>query len=311
MHFNTTGFTNAAFGYLSMYANTGGSYNSAFGGLALSSLSNGQGNSAFGTNAMHSQTNGNNNSAVGHYAGQNVAGSHNTFIGSFSGGVQGSNFTNSTAIGSETSVTGSNMMRFGNSLVTSIGGQVNWTALSDGRFKKNVTENVPGLDFINRLRPVTYNLNVDQIEVFTGTVKENERELFGKTALPTPEEKAAKQAKSLTKYSGFIAQEVEEAARKIGYKFSGVDAPQSSQDIYGLRYAEFVVPLVKAVQELSAETDALRNENATLRQKLTEQSGQTKTQQVRMDNQERQIQELKKLVLALQERMSTEKPQTR
>jgi hypothetical protein len=42
---------------------------------------------------------------------------------------------------------------------------------------------------------------------------------------------------------------VEEAARTIGFDFSGVDAPKNDSDMYGLRYATFVVPLVKAVQE--------------------------------------------------------------
>ena len=51
--------------------------------------------------------------------------------------------------------------------------------------------------------------------------------------------------------TGFIAQEVEAAAKKLGFDFSGVDAPKNENDYYGLRYAEFVVPLVKAVQELS------------------------------------------------------------
>ena len=49
--------------------------------------------------------------------------------------------------------------------------------------------------------------------------------------------------------SGFIAQEVEKAAQDLGYDFSGVDKPQNDKDIYSLRYAEFVVPLVKAMQE--------------------------------------------------------------
>ena len=31
----------------------------------------------------------------------------------------------------------------------------------------------------------------------------------------------------------------------------GVDAPKNDKDYYGLRYGEFVVPLVKAVQELA------------------------------------------------------------
>ncbi len=38
-------------------------------------------------------------------------------------------------------------------------------------------------------------------------------------------------------------------ANELGYDFSGVDAPRNEDDHYGLRYAEFVVPLVKAVQE--------------------------------------------------------------
>jgi hypothetical protein len=63
------------------------------------------------------------------------------------------------------------------------------------------------------------------------------------------EEIASKQAKSQIVYTGFIAQEVEQAAQETGYDFSGVDAPTSDKGMYGLRYAEFVVPLVKAVQE--------------------------------------------------------------
>ena len=49
--------------------------------------------------------------------------------------------------------------------------------------------------------------------------------------------------------SGFLAQDVEAAAKKIGYDFNGVDVPKNDKSLYGLKYAEFVVPLVKAVQE--------------------------------------------------------------
>ena len=63
------------------------------------------------------------------------------------------------------------------------------------------------------------------------------------------EEIASKQAQSQIVYTGFIAQEVEQAAKETGYDFSGVDAPKNDKGMYGLRYAEFVVPLVKAVQE--------------------------------------------------------------
>ena len=63
---------------------------------------------------------------------------------------------------------------------------------------------------------------------------------------------AAREAKSVIRYTGFLAQEVETAAKSSGFDFSGVDAPKNDQDLYGLRYSEFVVPLVKAVQEQQA-----------------------------------------------------------
>ena len=53
-------------------------------------------------------------------------------------------------------------------------------------------------------------------------------------------------------YTGFIAQEVEEAADAIGFDFSGIIQPANEKSTYNLSYAEFVVPLVKAVQEQQA-----------------------------------------------------------
>jgi hypothetical protein len=61
-----------------------------------------------------------------------------------------------------------------------------------------------------------------------------------------------------------VAQEVEEAAKKINYEFSGVDAPKSKDGIYGLRYAEFIVPLVKSVQELGKKNQELEERIAKL-----------------------------------------------
>lgn len=78
----------------------------------------------------------------------------------------------------------------------------------------------------------------------------------------------AREDKANTLFSGFIAQEVEQAAQSIGYHFSGVDAPKSESDLYGLRYAEFVVPLVKAVQELSAQNTLLLQTLTTLQQEV-------------------------------------------
>ena len=39
---------------------------------------------------------------------------------------------------------------------------------------------------------------------------------------------------------------------KLGIDFDGVEKPENEDDFYRLRYSEFVVPLVKAVQEQQA-----------------------------------------------------------
>jgi hypothetical protein len=66
-------------------------------------------------------------------------------------------------------------------------------------------------------------------------------------------------------YTGFLAQEVDKAATSIGYDFSGID---KTGKIMGLRYGEFVVPLVKSVQELSKKNEELEKKNNLLEEKL-------------------------------------------
>jgi chromosome segregation ATPase len=45
------------------------------------------------------------------------------------------------------------------------------------------------------------------------------------------------------------------------YNFSGVKVPEDdSKELYGLRYAEFVVPIVKSIQELEAKCEELEAE---------------------------------------------------
>ncbi len=58
--------------------------------------------------------------------------------------------------------------------------------------------------------------------------------------------------------TGFIAQEVEQVCRDLGYDFSGLHVPGSDVDNYGIAYASFVPVLVKAVQEQQAIIAAQR-----------------------------------------------------
>jgi autotransporter adhesin len=192
--------------------------------------------------------------------------------------------SNTTALGNGATVSASNRVRIGNSSVSRIGGQVAWTNLSDGRIKENVQEAVPGLSFISELRPVTYKINTrkqDEItmQAMPDSIKEK-RMLSDEEYL---------KSSSIVR-TGFIAQEVEAAAKKVGFDFDGVSTPENETDLYGIRYAEFVVPLVKAVQEQQGMIDV---------QQATIDAQQTTLEQQRIDFQN-QLQVLLERIEALE-----------
>jgi hypothetical protein len=76
------------------------------------------------------------------------------------------------------------------------------------------------------------------------------------------------QKASQIRYSGFIAQEVEAASQALNYNFSGISKPEKSDGHYGLDYASFVVPLVKAMQEQQEMIEALKQQNKALENRL-------------------------------------------
>src|SRR4030095_5108678 len=100
-----------------------------------------------------------------------------------------------------------------------------------------------------------YNLDLDAADkIVQKPAIKNESE---KMHQPSAQLLDARKKKEQIIYSGFVAQDVEKSAKEIGYDFSGVDAAKNDKDLYGLRYAEFVVPLVKAVQELNTQNNEL------------------------------------------------------
>lgn len=257
---NTTGIYNTATGYQALYFNTTGGYNFAIGYKALYDNTTGSENTATGWNALVANTTGNYNTAIELNSLVQTTGDYNTGLGYYAN-VDAA-VTNSTAIGNSSYTGASNQVRIGNGAVTSIGGYVNWTTISDGRVKKNIKQNVPGLVFINMIQPITYNLDLDAADkiIQRPALKDHD----GNIVQPSQEETEARRHKEQIVYTGFVAQDVESAARKIGYDFSGVEAPKNEKDLYGLRYSDFVVPLVKAVQELSAQNETLQNRVSAL-----------------------------------------------
>jgi hypothetical protein len=261
---NTTGDNNTAIGFQALKVNVGLHYNNTALGYNALKAAIANGNTAVGASSLGNATAGADNTAVGEDAlGGITTGSRNTAIGNAA--TSTGNHYNTTAIGYGTIVTADQQVRLGNSSVTSIGGFAPWTDLSDKRFKKNIEGNVPGLNFILKLQPVTYNYDIKKLNAFTGTdsllKSRNDAE-----QLKLHDQSVDK--KEAIRYTGFIAQDVEQAAKDINYDFSGVQKPQNDKDHYSLAYSEFVVPLVKAVQEQQQMITALQKEIEILKKQL-------------------------------------------
>ena len=176
-------------------------------------------------------------STINNGASSSIAlGNNNTIAGGATNAVAlGNNitinngYTNAIGIGNGATPTKANQLRYGS--ITEIDqGTAAIVNTSDGRFKYDVKTNVPGLDFINRLRPVTYKFDLEKLDAFhhATTARENPNKIE----------------------TGFIAQEVEKAMLATNYDFSGLVKPTDlTKDNYKVSYVTFVVPLVQAVQE--------------------------------------------------------------
>jgi trimeric autotransporter adhesin len=251
---------NTAVGFESMFS-TFGKNNISMGWRSMYN-GNGHDNIAIGTESMFTTNGGditdntrfgNSNTAVGYRTLYEATGGvDNTAIGA---GATKSEFfaDNTTAIGAGAVVDASNKVRIGNSSVTVIEGQVPFTVPSDGRFKFNVREDVAGLAFILKLRPVTYQFDTRRFD--------NRFASLSSSSTVSDEAMAMRR-------TGFIAQEVEEAAAVTGYDFSGVIKPKTTDQHYSLSYESFVVPLVKAVQEQQDMIKQLAEEVRLLKEEV-------------------------------------------
>lgn len=61
------------------------------------------------------------------------------------------------------------------------------------------------------------------------------------------------------------------AAKEANYTFSGITIPETDHDLYTLSYEQFVVPLVKAVQEQQLIIESLQEEAIAMRAEIADQ----------------------------------------
>jgi hypothetical protein len=243
-----TGTDNAFFGSSAGNSNNSGNYNVIFGALAGQNKTFGDLNTLVGWLAGSVLTTAtfNGNTFIGAQAGQNSTGGPNTFLGEKSGqfnttgtqslfagnragitnttggqhtilgyfaDVSSSNLQNATAIGYNTIVNATNKVRIGNTAVTVIEGQVAFTAASDRRLKSEIKSLDVGLNFIMKLNPVSYHMK-----------DFNDGKLNW----------------------GFLAQDIESL---VGDENAILTIGGDAERTLGLRYTDFIAPLVKAVQE--------------------------------------------------------------
>ena len=185
---------------------------------------------AIGSFAMQSPTaTATSNVVIGYQAGPTLSTSNNVIIGQGAS----SGFASCIVIGQGAASTANNHIRIGNSqtLATT---PASWTVISDRRAKSDIKDSPLGLDFIKKLRPVSYFKNND----------ENKK----------------------TEY-GFIAQEVEASLKKVGDNNNGV-IYKDPEGNYGMRYNDIIPITVKAIQEQQILIEKLIKDNELLMKRL-------------------------------------------
>jgi trimeric autotransporter adhesin len=241
---NTTGSKNTAVGYQSLYANTTADNNTAVGSASLSANTTGTDLAAVGRNALTANTEGVGNTAIGDQAGYNTTtGDYNTFLGK-SAHADAAGNDNCNVIGYNVSgASGYTTLGITTDDIRAAHGVATWATVSDERYKKDIVDSTAGLSFINALQPRTFKYKT------LGELPET---------FSAYEEGSTKVFKNANTNHGFIAQEIKAAidaddSIKDGFRLWD-DREDGSQEV---AEAALIPVLVKAIQELSAQNDAL------------------------------------------------------
>ena len=269
--YETTSSDNVAIGYKCFGAEKSGGNSNQFNkntvvghqALAQQRISNGDGeNVCLGYRAMYNtQTAAWRNVVIGFEAGYNNQAAYTTFVGTFAGKDYQSG-GNTMCLGYNAGTTASpsgsltnqqDTICLGNNIISNFYCSDTSISSSDARDKTDITEWTHGLSFINQLKPVTY--------------RWDKRTWYGTDEEPIGTPDGSKKRARL--HLGFLAQDALEVEKSFGYASKKDDmlAVNLNEDdtAYGMKYERLVVPLTKAVQELSAEVDKLKAEIAALK----------------------------------------------
>lgn len=289
MNANVSGSLNTAVGSAALFSNKSGNQNVAVGLETLHNLNAGDNNTAVGTYALASALGkSTNNTAIGRGALLVLAnGDGNTAVGS---GALNTlrNFHNCTGLGLSASVSGNNQVQLGNSETTTYAyGAVQ--SRSDRRDKADIRDTILGLSFITRLRPVDFRWDMrddyrasppdhaaesgigtrrpsgDAIDIRAPRVRDGSA---GRTLGAELRNVSRDGSKKRTRYHhGLVAQEVRDVIAQTGLDFGGLQdhTLNGGDDVLSLGYEELIAPMIKAIQELNIEVEALKTEISALK----------------------------------------------
>jgi hypothetical protein len=265
--------SHTAFGYKALYSLTTAYYNTAVGAEALrdnqtgnsnvavgtqaSKLATGAWNTAVGYRALYASA-GNDNVAVGHEALRRLSsGDRNTALGRLAlyymqNGSNATTLVNCAGLGRDSRVSGNNQVQLGDSATTTYAyGAVQ--DRSDERDKTDIANTDLGLDFIMKLRPIKFRWDYRE-DYFEEVLNE---ETGDSELVPVTKDGSRKRTRF---HQGLIAQEVKVAMDELGIDFGGYQdhSINGGNDVKTLGYQELIPVMIKAIQELKAEIEELK-----------------------------------------------------
>jgi len=147
-----------------------------------------------------------------------------------------SDVNNSISIGFSNNITDSNTIFLGNEQIVKIKAAQNITVPADQNGMYEITENIPGVEFIKQVRPVAFKDSNGWSE-------------------------------------GIIGQELELIINDNEIStFKGLSIPKNIDEKYGINYTAFIPNLIKSIQELNNEIKQLKDEIKQLKDESDSQT---------------------------------------
>ena len=241
-------------------------------------------NTYVGSHTAYSKRRGENNTLIGYQAGRyKQNGSSDSSSSTY--------YSNTTCLGYDSRISGSNQVQLGNSSTTTYAyGSIQ--NRSDARDKTDIRPTILGLDFIKKLKPVDFRW--DYRDDYTKLIEREETKPVP-DMIPNPdfvpggkepeEIKAFKDnteiieelvpiekdgSKARTRFHhGLIAQDVKEIMDEMNIDFAGYQdhSIKEGLDVLSIGYQELIAPMIRAIQEQQEQIDTLKEEIKSIKNK--------------------------------------------